>query len=186
MTNNSSSQWKIQRESYLADYKDPRTIKIVCSHKDGELLKKRPATLGEAIVHRRGVSLDWNPVRGNMNNRANRKGNYSPVAVSEAATPPSADELQRRGLPEDYLEDHDIEGLKRSGVKGMQSTRRNAVTNHYADQFICPRCTMHVACKDKDVKRVLRGLADEGVDKLDIQYIDTLVKMLPEPGFKWA
>lgn len=187
----SREEWERRHQRSLREYNRPHEIRIVCSHKDGSILAKRPVTLGVAVVELdrssgRDVFLNWNPHAGNMNNRMNRKDSYNPVAIDEAVAPPSATERRRRGIPEDYMGTHEREGVKRRGVKGMRNVRRNAVTNHYADQFICPRCTMHVSRNHDVMKRILRGLADEGVDKLDIQYIDTYAAMLPEPGFKWA
>lgn len=131
------------------------------------------------------VKLDWNPVLGNMNNRMNRTGTYHPVALDEAVPPLSEDEKKSRGIPDDYLEHHDAEGMRRRGVKGMTRTRRNAVSNHHADQFICPRCSMHINRDHGVVKRILRHMADEGMDKLDIQYIDFYAQLLPKPHFVW-
>lgn len=186
----SREEWQRRHEKSLAAYNEPHEIRIVCSHKGGTILNKRPATLGVAVVELdrssgRDVFLNWNPHVGNMNNRMNRKASYNPVAIDEAVQPPSAAERRRRGIPDDYMETHDLEGIERRGVKGMSSVRRNAVTNHYADQLICPRCTMHVNRNHDVLKRILRGLADEGVGKLDIQYIDTYAAMLPEPVFRW-
>ncbi|AKK02327.1 hypothetical protein [Corynebacterium epidermidicanis] len=177
------SKWLARRKRSLRRFSDPTTIQIVCSHKSGTLSNKRPATLGEAIIEMdtsraSHIALDWNPVRGNMNNRMNRKGHYNPVAIDEAVPPPSPEELRRRGIDEDHLEYHDAEGLERLGTKGMSRVRRNAITNYYADQLICPRCTMHVSRNDEVLKQILRGIADAGMTKLDIQYIDFYAKML--------
>ena len=182
-------EWERRRRRTLKNFSQPHSIGIVCSHKDRAILAKRPATLGEAIIEMdpakpRHIFLNWNPVRGNMNNRMNRKGNYHPVAIDQAVPPISAAERERRGIPVDYLELHDVEGMERSGVKGMSKTRRNAVSNHNADQFICPRCTMHVSRDHDDVMRVLEHMAKDGMTKLDIQHLDLYIKLLP-PQFKW-
>ena len=115
----------------------------------------------------------------------NRKGHYHPVAIDEAIAPPDEEEMRRRGIDENYVADHDREGMNRAGVKGRDKTRRNAVTNWYADQFICPRCTMHVSRNHEDIKRLLRAMAKDGMGKLDIQHIDTLVALLPKQSFRW-
>ena len=183
-------EWNERRKRALARYDRPVTVRIVCSHKDGALLNKRPATLGEAIVEtspRREarVTLDWNPSIGNLNNRMNRKGHYHPVAIDEAIAPPDEEEMRRRGIDENYVADHDREGMNRAGVKGRSKTRRNAVTNYYADQFICPRCTMHVSRNHDEIKRLIRAMAKDGMGKLDIQHIDALVALLPSKGYNW-
>lgn len=168
-----TEEWEQRRRERLSEFSTPFTVQIVCSHKDGALLKKRPVTLGEAIVELdqkclSRVELDWNPIRGNMRNRTSRKGSYHPVAIDEAVPPTDGDNLA----------DHDIEGLRRSGVKGMAKVKRNAVTNYYADQLICPRCTMHVSRNDSDLKRLLTSMAKDGMAKLDIQHIDFYMHLL--------
>lgn len=182
---------KLQREQ--RGFEDPYEIKIVCTHKSGNILSKRPATLGVAVVEMgprsRRVFLDWEPLLGNMNNRRGRKNSYNPVAVDQAVPPLSGYEREERGMTdeeEETLSHSDYEGIRRRGVKGMTSTRRNAVSNHFADQFICPRCTMHVSRDHVTVGEIVRGLAEAGVTELDIQYIDLYAQMLPKPTVDWS
>lgn len=182
-------EWRRRHEDQLRSFKQPVEVRIVCSHKSRSILNKRPATLGVAIVETatkdRRVFLNWNPVVGNMNNRMNREATYNPVAVDEAVFPKSPEERAEQGIPDDYMSTSDAEGVKRRGVKGMTSTRRNAVSNHHADQYICPQCTMHVNRDTQTMKRIFRGLAEAGKDTLDIQHIDTYAAMLPKPVFDW-